>query len=40
MRERHYKTERGFKAALKRFTANGQLVHWYGADHSWVIVIR
>lgn len=36
--ERQYKTERGFHAAMTRY--GDRVLHWYGADHTWVIVLR
>lgn len=36
--EKYYLTERGFRAAMKRYA--DRVVHWYGDDHGYVIVLR
>lgn len=37
MAKKTYRTESSFKKALRKYTASGELVHWYGTDHGWVI---
>jgi hypothetical protein len=38
--EHKYRTESSFRKALAKYTASGELVHWYGTDYGWVIVTR
>lgn len=36
--ERHYKTERGFKARLLALSQANIEHYWYGTDHTWCVV--
>lgn len=39
-RHREYKTVKSFLKAHAHYSTSGELVHWYGTDHSWTIILR
>jgi hypothetical protein len=38
--ELRYRTYARFSEALARFDRARRVIHWYGTDHHWVIVLR
>jgi hypothetical protein len=39
-KELRYRTYASFSEAFARFSAARRVIHWYGTDHHWVVVLR